>query len=256
MRFKHTEHIDNGVTQYEFDIQVAGEIVPGVLWIPEGNAPRVLLAMGHGGSSHKKSENISKRAIHYAKNMGWASLAIDAPKHGGRISPEEADLERVKTLARIKGDPKATALSVEEKIKFLDNLAAQAIPEWQAALGAVLESGLIAAEPTLAYWGVSQGSSIGIPLLGADKRFTCAVLGLAQLHPEHSSLKLAAQKIHIPLRFVFQWDDAIRNRDYGLALFDAFASKEKSMHINPGGHTEVPELEIESWDNFFANYLL
>jgi hypothetical protein len=37
----------------------------------------------------------------------------------------------------------------------------------------------------------------------------------------------------------------------GIALFDAFASREKTMHINPGGHTSIPEFERESYERFF-----
>lgn len=254
--FKSVDSIDEGVVEREFDVYVAGETVPSVLWMPAPPvAPRALIAMGHGGSQHKKCESIYRRAIRYAKVFSWATLAIDAPKHGERISPEEAALERAKTVARVRGEPNAPALSIEDKIKYLDTLASQAVPEWKAALDAVFDSNIIENETPIAYWGVSQGSSIGIPLLAADKRFKCAVLGLAHLHPNHTSLRLAAQQITVPLRFAFQWDDAIRERDYGLALFDAFGSQEKSMHINPGGHIDIPASEQASWDRFFERHL-
>ena len=256
MEFKSAEKIDKGITQHEFEICVAGETVPGILWTPvPSQAAASLIAMGHGGSQHKKSENIRTRALRYAKDFNWATLAIDAPKHGERISPEEAALEQAKTLARIQGKPGAPAMSIPEKIKYLDDLAAQAVPEWQAAIDFVLNSTIVPPGIPLAYWGISQGSSIGIPLLATDQRFTCAVLGLAQLHPEHTHLKVAAQKIRIPLHFAFQWDDPIRERAYGFALFEAFGSKKKSMHIHPGGHIEVPVAEVNSWDNFFLQHL-
>lgn len=256
MDFTSVEKIDNGVIQYEFEIFMAKETVPCVLWTPTQNQPvHALIAMSHGGSQHKKSENIQARAIRYAKDFNWATLAIDAPKHGDRISPEEAELERAKTLARIQGKPSAPVLSPAEKINYLDDLADQAVPEWQAALDFILNSNILSPDIPLAYWGISQGSSIGIPLLATDSRFTCAVLGLAQLHPEHTRLKVAAQNITIPLRFAFQWDDSIRERAYGLALFDAFGSKDKCMHINPGGHLEIPVAEVISWDDFFLQHL-
>lgn len=254
MEFKKVSCIENKVLEFEFDVCVAHEIIPSVLWTPL-TPPRALIAAGHGGSQHKKSENIYTRAIRYAKHFAWATVAIDAPKHGERISPEEAEIERAKTVARVTGHPKAPAMGAEEKIKFWDDLAAQAVPEWQGVLDTVFASNLIETQMPLAYWGVSQGSSIGIPLLASDNRFKCAVLGLAQLHPQHTKLRLAAEKITIPLRFIFQWDDAIRERDYGIALFDAFGSQEKSMHINPGGHTDVPASEVASWDDFFVNHL-
>jgi hypothetical protein len=256
MEFENSKKIEVGVIQHDFNICVAGEIVPGVLWTPErSTASPALIAMGHGGSQHKKSENIRTRAIRYAKDFGWTTLAIDAPKHGNRIGPKEAEFARAMTLARLQGTPIVPSMNIEEKIKYLDALTTQAVPEWQAALDMVFESTIIGKHIPVAYCGVSQGSSIGIPLLATDKRFCCAVLGLAHLHPNHLSLGLAAKKITIPLRFVFQWDDSIRDRNYGLALFEAFGSREKSMHINSGGHTEIPASETDSGDQFFLTHL-
>ena len=37
-----------------------------------------------------------------------------------------------------------------------------------------------------------------------------------------------------------QWDDEHIPREAGLALFDAFASKEKTLHANAGKHEELP----------------
>lgn len=102
---------------------------------------------------------------------------------------------------------------------------------------------------------MSQGTWIGVPLLAAETRFTCAVLGLSQLDPDHSEFRTAAERIRIPLRFAFQWDDAVRSRQYGIDLFNAFGSSDKSMHINPGGHTEIPASEVNSWDDFFLRHL-
>ncbi|MFN8505116.1 alpha/beta hydrolase [Kouleothrix sp.] len=250
-----TTSLENGVLQIDFSIEVAGETVPCVIWKP--SAPleaRTLVALGHGGSQHKQAPNIRDRAIHYAITFGWVSLAIDAPAHGERITRDEAEAERLKTERRLQGDVRAPSLPFAEKIAFLDTLAAQAVPEWQAALDTALAF-FAPAVDSIGYWGVSQGTWIGVPLLAKEKRFMCAVLGLAHLHPDHVTLQRAAQAITIPLRFAFQWDDPIRSRDYGIALFTAFGSSEKSMHINPGGHTAIPAAEVESWDAFFQRYL-
>jgi len=101
----------------EFSIEVAGESVPCVIWKP--NAPiesRTLIAMGHGGSQHKKTRDIRDRAIRYATIFGWTSLAIDAPKHGDRITHEEAEAERLKTERRLRGDVNAPSLRDSEKL--------------------------------------------------------------------------------------------------------------------------------------------
>ena len=254
-RIIQTSSVASGVLQIDFHITVAGEVVPCVVWKPDTPAtPQTLVALGHGGSQHKKAENIRDRAIHYASRFGWCSLAIDAPGHGERVTPELAEAERRTTEWRVAGDANTPSLSPSQKIAFLDALAAQAVPEWQAALDTTLAS-ITPTVVSIGYWGVSQGTWIGVPLLAKEQRIQSAVLGLAHLHPEHHAFWEAARRIHIPLRFAFQWDDPIRNRDYGIALFNAFGSREKSMHINPGGHTEIPAAESASWDGFFQRHL-
>ena len=250
-----TRYLENDVTQIEFSVEVAGEAVPCVIWKPSASIEsRTLIAMGHGGSQHKQSSSIRDLAIRYATSFGWTSLAIDAPKHGDRITREQAQAERLKTELRLQGDVNTPALSAAEKIAFLDALAAQAVPEWQAALDTTL-AWFAPAVDSIGYWGVSQGTWIGVPLLAEEKRFKCAVFGLSQLHPDHAAFRRAAQRITVPLRFAFQWDDPIRSRDYGIALFNAFGSSDKSMHINLGGHTDIPATEVESWDVFFQRHL-
>jgi hypothetical protein len=46
-------------------------------------------------------------------------------------------------------------------------------------------------------------------------------------------------QITIPIEFLLQWDDEHIARQSGLALFDAFASKEKTLHANTGRHKGV-----------------
>ncbi|HEU5427379.1 MAG TPA: hypothetical protein VFU74_10920 [Actinocrinis sp.] len=44
-------------------------------------------------------------------------------------------------------------------------------------------------------------------------------------------------------------------RTQSLALFDAFASTEKTLHANPGKHGEIPAFEMDSTLRFFARHL-
>ena len=39
------------------------------------------------------------------------------------------------------------------------------------------------------------------------------------------------------------------------SLFEAFGSKEKTMHVNPGGHMEIPNFEGASWERFYLRHL-
>ena len=100
-----------------------------------------------------------------------------------------------------------------------------------------------------------MGTAIGVPFLAVEPRIKCAVLGLAGLRPGQTAFAEAAARITIPIEFVFQWEDAVAPREAGIGLFNAFAAKEKSMHINPGAHVEIPNFEGASWQAFFVRHL-
>lgn len=97
-----------------------------------------------------------------------------------------------------------------------------------------------------------MGTAIGVPLTAADARITAAVLGLHW--PD--ALAEAARRITVPVEFALQWDDEHIPREAGLALFDAFASKEKALHANTGSHKELPRFEADSAVRFFARQLV
>jgi hypothetical protein len=40
-----------------------------------------------------------------------------------------------------------------------------------------------------------------------------------------------------------------------LALFDAFASTDKTLHANPGTHADLPRFETDSSLRFFVRHL-
>ncbi|MEZ0093565.1 hypothetical protein ABH925_004757 [Streptacidiphilus sp. EB129] len=47
------------------------------------------------------------------------------------------------------------------------------------------------------------------------------------------------------------WSWSLRS----MQLFDAFASKEKSLHVNSGKHKDLPRFEADSAVRFFARHL-
>ncbi len=96
-----------------------------------------------------------------------------------------------------------------------------------------------------------QGTGIRVPLTAAEPRITAAVFGcLGQ-----ESLTEAAARITVPVEFLLQWDDELVERRAALALFEAFGSKEKSLHANAGAHAAVPRFEVESALAFFLRHL-
>ncbi len=254
MHFTQERVEEGNVRRYSFDLTVADAQVPAVLWVPDGaKGPRPLVLMGHGGSQHKKTPGIVARARQYAKRLGYATLAIDAPGHGDRISREAAaDLAR-NVGARVRGEAPATI--DPERLREMVRRSAKAVPEWNAALAAVQQLDFVGSSERVGYWGVSMGTAIGVPFVAQCKTIACAVFGLAGLRPGASEFEAAAKAITIPVEFVFQWEDAVAPREHGLALFEAFASKEKTMHINPGGHLDIPRFEGASWERFYERHL-
>jgi cephalosporin-C deacetylase-like acetyl esterase len=255
MTFTQERIEDGGVVRRSFELVVDGETVPAVIWAPEAaKGPRPLVLMGHGGSQHKKTPTLAARARQYAKAFGYATLAIDAPAHGDRISREEAVALAREVGARVRGEAPAQVVD-PERFRQMLRRSQKAVPEWKAALDLAQTFDFVGAEGPVGYWGVSMGTAIGVPFVASEPRITAAIFGLAGLREGATDMEAAAKKITIPLQFVFQWEDAVAPRETGIALFNAFGSKEKTMHINPGGHMDIPEFERIDWEAFWLRHL-
>ena len=249
------ERTQAGVTEFEFDLTVDGERVPAIIWAPEGaEGRRPIILMGHGASQDRKTETLAARARRYARQFGWATLSIDAPGHGDRISPEEVGALTRDVTARVRGSGR-DGNGPSPIFKTMAERARRIVPEWHAALDAAQTLAFVGADGPVGYWGLSMGLVLGVPFVAAEPRVTCAVFGLGGVRPGDKAFAEAAGKITIPVEFVFQWDDAVAPRETGIALFNAFGSAEKTMHINPGGHGEIPGFEQASWDAFFLRHL-
>jgi dienelactone hydrolase len=240
----------HGVLERAFEIDVAGERVPGLLWTPADTSPnRPLILMGHGGSQHKRVDTLLARARQYVRHLGYHVAAIDAPSHGERVSPEEAARFAAQIRQRIAENRRTGAEPTADRLARV----AQAIPEWQAALDAVQT--VVGDGGPVGYWGVSMGTAIGVPFVAAEPRVRAAVFGLSGLQPGNHLMADAAVKITVPVEFALQSDDEIVSRESGFALFDAFASADKSLHLNPGGHLGIPDFERAGWERFFLRHL-
>ena len=242
MRFT-SKTSSGGVCEQLFTL---GEI-PGVLWTPEhASGTRPLILMGHGGGQHKKAPGIVARARRFAGECGFAVVAADVPSHGDRPQDEE--------YGRIAAGNQARAAAGEELApliaRFQARVARQTVPEWRAVLDAVQELGHVGPGP-VGYWGVSLGCGLGVPFVAAEPRVRAAVLGLGGALASAGD----AARITVPVEFLVQWDDERVPREQSLALFDALASAEKTLHANPGKHMEVPRFEVDSTLRFFARHL-
>lgn len=246
---------NDGVLERQFRIEVGGEHVPGVIWSRAAARPardRPVVLFGHGGRVHKKIPYLVARAHKYATLFDYTVVAIDAPNHGDRPVSERWKKLNAETAQRRKdGKPTGDVIARE-----LSALTEQAVPEWQATLDAVQALPDVGAGGRIGYWGLSMGTAIGLPLAAAEPRICAAVFGLSGLIGGDHPIAKAAAKLTIPIEFVLQWDDEIVSRESGLALFNAIASPEKSLHMNPGRHVEVPERERDSWQRFYQRHLL
>jgi dienelactone hydrolase len=233
----------NGMLERDFTV---GEI-PGVLWSPfSGTERKPLILMGHGGGGHKKHPAMAGRAQRLVAGGGFHVAVIDAPGHGDR--PRTAyDEEQIAELyrARAAGEPEGPIV-----VRYNGHLAELAVPEWQATLDALQELPEIGADGPVGYYGTTMGTAIGVPLVATEPRITAAVFGL--FWPD--ALAEKASQITIPIEFDLQWDDEYIPREAGLALFDAFASNEKTLHANAGKHQELPRFEADSAVRFFARH--
>jgi dienelactone hydrolase len=238
------ETSSNGVLERDFTV---GE-VPGVLWSPASGAERApLVLMGHGGGNHKKSPAMAGRANRLVTGCGFHVAVIDAPGHGGRpLTAYDEQEIAVMQQAMATGQPVGPIV-----VRYNAHLAERAVPEWQATLDALQRLPEIGAEGPVGYFGLNMGTAIGVPLTAVEPRITAAVFGLHW--PD--ALAEAAKRITVPIEFVMQWDDEHIPRESGLALFDAFASKDKTLHANAGRHKETPRFEVDSAVRFFARHL-
>jgi hypothetical protein len=237
------ETSSDGVVDRSFTI---GD-VPGVLWSPVSATPGTpLLLMGHGGGLHKRAPGLEARARRAVVRDGFHVAAIDAPGHGERARSHQ-DQQWVDALlrAREQGEPLAPIIA-----PFNGSLAERAVPEWRTTIDALQSLPEIGADTPIGYSGMTLASAIGIPLAVADPRIRAAIFGGVFVY---DALLEAARNVTIPLEFLLPWDDDEIDRESGLALFDAFASEEKTLHAFPGSHFRVPAERIDT--RFFVRLL-
>lgn len=232
----------DGVTTREL---VLGDVT-AVLWAPEHAAPGTpIVLLGHGGGQHRHHPAMSGRA-RLLTDVGFRALALDAGGHGPRPRTPY-DEEEVAALHAARRDGEPIGPVVE---RYNADLARRTVPEWRALLAGLLAVPEIGDAPA-GYWGIALGTAIGVPLVAAEPLIRAAVFGL--FWP--STLIEAARRITVPVEFGLQWDDEHIPREGGLALFDAFASKEKTLHVNAGKHMEMPRFEAASAVRFFERHL-
>jgi hypothetical protein len=240
MRFTSEQRHDDGVLEREFTL---GEI-PGILWTP-GSAPAPLILLGHPGGLPRMYSRLLARARH-CTGEGFAAATIELPGSGDRPRSAAAEAARADLHRALEaGEP----VSDEIVDRLVLPLVEEAAPEWRAALEALLALPEIGG-PVGYAGGVI---AIGIRLAVTEPRILAALLFAGSFVPR--VMFEEARQVTIPLQVLLQWDDEGNDRQMALDLFDAFGSKEKTLHANLGGHTGIPQFEGDAGNRFFARHL-
>ncbi|EFC84812.1 dienelactone hydrolase family protein [Parafrankia sp. EUN1f] len=242
MRFTSEQRLDDGVLEREFTL---GE-VPGILWTPvSASVPAPLILLGHPGGLHRMYPRLVARARRSAAD-GFATATIELPGSGDRPRSDAAEQARADLRRALEaGEP------VDEEIvdRLVLPLVAKAVPEWRTTLDALLSLPEIGGPV-----GYSGGViAIGIRLAVVEPRISAAGLFAGSFVPR--TMFEEARRVTIPLHVLLQWDDEGNDRQAALDLFDAFGSKEKSLHANMGGHTGVPQFAGDVVAGFFTRHL-
>ncbi|MFJ6623220.1 alpha/beta hydrolase [Kitasatospora sp. NPDC091335] len=246
MRFTSEQRLDDGILEREFTL---GEI-PGTLWTPasasaSAPAPLILICPPPLGLG-RMYPRLAGRARYYAAEYGFAAATIELPGSGDRPRWAAADRARA-DLRRVMeaGGP----VSGEIVDALILPLVEKAVPEWRAAL-----DNLLALPGIGGPVGYEGGIiSIGVRLAVVEPRVSAASLFAGSLVP--AAVFEEARQVTIPLHVLLQWDDEGNPRQAALDLFDAFGSREKTLHANMGGHTGVPQFELDAGARFFARHL-
>lgn len=237
--------MNSGVVEERFDLEVAGRSVPGIVWRPDRTAERTPLVLaGHGGGfgtdGHKRVDSIVDLATRLATAHGIATVAIDQPGCGDRDGAAEEQARRRK-------------MTVEEAIASLwtRSLVEEMTGDWKATLdhlGATFGLG----RDGVGYWGLSGGTTFGLPLVASEPRIDAAVLGL---NGDVPLMRSYAPDVKCPVLFMMNLDDHFMSRTSCLALFDALAATDKRLLAFPGDHGQNLDRALPDWARFLAEQL-
>ena len=241
LRFTSEQRLDDGVVERGF---LLGDI-PGILWTPRSAAPARLILLGHPGGLRRMYPRLAARARHSAAE-GYAAATIELPGGGDRPRSPAADAARADLRRAIEAGEGVDDETVD---RLVLPLVDEAVPEWRAALDA-----LLALPGIRGPVGFSGGViSIGVRLAAVEPRLAAAVLFAGSFVPR--AILEEARRVTLPLLVLLQWDDEHNDRRMALELFDAFGTTQKTLHANTGGHTGVPGFEGDDAIRFFSRHL-
>ncbi|MFJ6984295.1 MULTISPECIES: alpha/beta hydrolase [unclassified Streptomyces] len=265
MRFTSEDRLDETVLERTFTLGPADPSGPadtsevpgvsgiaGILWTPTSDAapatatPTPLILLGHPPLGLRALYPRLAARARSAVADGFAAATIELPGAGDRPPLPGAEEARAEVRRAMRAGERADDETVDALVLPLVDAA---VPEWRAALDALLALPGIGGPV-----GYSGGViSVGVRLAAVEPRVRAAVLFAGSLVPR--TILEEARTVTVPLHVLLQWDDEGNDRQASLDLFDAFGSREKTLHANMGGHTGVPEHAGDTAARFFTRHL-
>lgn len=207
--------------EVQFWFEVAGETVPGLLYLPNEHAePMPFVLIQHPGMGSKDDYFVAEVARGWAKR-GWICGGLDAPLHGERAAADPMSLFR-----QPERYPAIRAQFAAEVTMAVD-LLAERFPVDMGRLGFV---------------GYSMGSMLGVPAVARDGRFKAAAFCLVGEGGLVGSVDGPDADVpnlgHVAVRVVGKLQDELIPRERTEALYDAIPGT-KDIRWLPGGHFEI-----------------
>jgi len=210
-----------------FNVSAGGRKVPVALWTPVHDmGPRPLVCIGHGGSAHKTAAQVTDIALPLVERHHFAVAVIDGPIHGERRG-DWSDANPPVGL-HIRDE----FLAHWQSGTSIDPMVA----DWRGALDALVGLPDVAPE-AIGWYGLSMGTAYGLPLVAADRRFCCALLGMwGGDYVNSQRLMDDAPMVQCPVLFQQKWNDELFTREGQVALFDRLGAADKRLKVYMGPH--------------------
>ncbi|WP_239642491.1 alpha/beta hydrolase [Microbacterium sp. B19] len=245
MRFTSQTLLDDGGLEREFTLAD----FTGILWMPptatpSSPVPLLLLNQPGGFGTRRMYPRLVARA-RAAAAEGFASVTIELPGTGDRPPLPGAEESRADLRAALAAGEKPSADLIDRLILLLVD---QAVPDWQATLDAVL------ALPEITTRVASRAESS--PSASASPR------PIRASRPPGSS----PEATFLARRWRRRGGSASRSMSFCSGMTRAttvrqpstcstFASREKTLVANMGGHTGVPAFAGKDAGRFFVRHL-
>lgn len=224
--------------EQRFWIESTGRRVPGVVWTPApSRGPRPLVLVGHGGSGHKTSQLVLDAAMPLVRDHGFVVAAIDGPVHGERRTSFDA----------------GTAVRAEFRALWAEGGSVESMVEdWRATLDHLCRIPDVDGG-SIGWYGISMGTAYGLPLLAAEPRIRAAVLGMWGTSRVNSQrLVEDARRVAIPVLFQQKKDDEFFTPEGQVEIYEALASRDKSLAVYEGLHTDPAGEQLAGLVSFLA----